>query len=153
MLRRRAKTDGNVAQSLEPVVKAFQYRHPLIKAQLPTKRETHAKSELKKGMTLAQKNGVAPAPAARTTSPAPAQASGTNMGATQAAPPAPSTAISPVQVASTPVAPVTGPVQIANAPLVPVSAPAQVASAPAAPASTPAAPAVVPGPVTNGASH
>jgi hypothetical protein len=58
LVQRRAKNDGELATSLEPIGKLFAYRHPSVKAAKPTKTQTRAKADLKKAMALAAKHGV-----------------------------------------------------------------------------------------------
>ncbi len=85
LLKSRAKGDGELATSLEPVTKMFAYRHPTVKAAKPTKVQTRAKKELKSATALAERHGVplggtvaaaavqtAPAPAVATVNVAPA---------------------------------------------------------------------------------
>ena len=145
VLRRRAKVDGNVAQALEPVTKAFAYRHALVKADHPTKRETHVKGQLKKATKAAEKHGVTLEPVSGGTS--------------TAAPSAPSAAPSgagvppvvavPPTVSQPPVA--APPVTIAApAPVAQVAATPVVTAAPPAPAAPSSAPPPQPAPATPG---
>ena len=123
LVRRRAKSDGDLAANLEPVSKMFAYRTPAVKASKPAKVETRAKSNLEKAVALATKHGV-PIPAA------PGAGSATPQGTTSAA-----SSASPVSVSTTPAA---------------VPAPAAVTSAGTANAGGTGA-SSPPTPVTNGA--
>jgi hypothetical protein len=58
MLKRRAKTDGQVAVSIAPLAQVFAYRNPVVKSGKPTKRETHVKALVKHVAELAGKHGV-----------------------------------------------------------------------------------------------
>jgi hypothetical protein len=56
LLARRAKTDGNVAASIAPLVKTFSYRHP--EALKQGKEATRLAANLKKTLAVANKHGV-----------------------------------------------------------------------------------------------
>jgi hypothetical protein len=58
LLRRRAKTDGSVEATIEPLAKSFSYRNPKAKEGKPTKLQTRLKSQLEKTVALANKHGV-----------------------------------------------------------------------------------------------
>src|SRR4029077_18762715 len=58
LIRRRAKTDGNIQKAVEPLVKSFSSRHQSTKAGKCTKVETRLMSQLKKTLALAEKHGV-----------------------------------------------------------------------------------------------
>jgi hypothetical protein len=58
LLKRRAKNDGSVAKSIEPLEKAFAFRNPKGKEGKPTKMQTRVQARLKRTVALAQKHGV-----------------------------------------------------------------------------------------------
>jgi hypothetical protein len=58
LLKSRAKGDGELATSLEPVTKMFAYRHPSVKAEKPSKVQTRAKKKLKSALALAERHDV-----------------------------------------------------------------------------------------------
>jgi hypothetical protein len=117
LLKRRAKGDGELAKTIEPLAKVFSYRHPAVKATKALKVQTRAKAKLKEAMALAQRHGVEVPAATSSETPAPV------------ATPAPA---APVQAAA-PAAPVTP-----SVPVAPPSAPA-VTVAPASPVTNGAA--------------
>jgi hypothetical protein len=58
LLKRRSRTDGEMAKSMAPLRAMFAYRHPLVKKERAKKVETRAKARLKSALTLAKKYGV-----------------------------------------------------------------------------------------------
>ena len=56
MLQRRAKSNGDIAKAIEPLVKGFSYRNPAVKKQ--SKETTQAKTDLKHAIAIATKHGV-----------------------------------------------------------------------------------------------
>jgi hypothetical protein len=58
LLRTRAKTDGTVAQSIEPLKAVFAYRHGSVKAAKASKVQTRAKAKLKDALALATRHDV-----------------------------------------------------------------------------------------------
>jgi hypothetical protein len=60
LLKRRAKSDGTLATSLEPLRTIFSYRHSLVKKERLTKIQAHAKAELKRALVVANKHDVGP---------------------------------------------------------------------------------------------
>ena len=56
LLQRRAKANGDIANSIAPLVKVFSYRHPGAKKQ--TKEATRVKAQLTRTLAIAQKHGV-----------------------------------------------------------------------------------------------
>ncbi|HEY2516208.1 MAG TPA: hypothetical protein VGI39_35295 [Polyangiaceae bacterium] len=58
LLRRRGRTNGSIAKSVEPLAKVFEYRHPSTKDGKPSKTAVRAKSQLQRSIELAQKHGV-----------------------------------------------------------------------------------------------
>ncbi len=59
LMKRRARIDGQVAQSLAPLAHVFAYRHGSVRANKPTKVQTRVKARLKKVTALATRHGVA----------------------------------------------------------------------------------------------
>jgi hypothetical protein len=57
-LKRRAKSDGEVATAIEEVRKSFAYRHPLVNEGHPTKLQTRARARLRVALEGATKHGV-----------------------------------------------------------------------------------------------
>jgi hypothetical protein len=161
MLKRRAKTDGQVAEQIAPLAHVFSYRHPLVKAAKPTKRETKVKAEVKHVTALAERHGVPFGASASSAAASTASAGGAAVGSSGAQAPvavqAPVVAQAPVAVQ----APVVAQAPVASAPVAtqaPVASPGPVvAQAPVVAASAePAAPAVAtqsaPGAGANGAA-
>jgi hypothetical protein len=109
LVRSRAKSDGQVAASIEPLKSMFGYRHPVVKAGKPTKATTRAKKDLKESLAFATKHGVAqavleaegarPAPAALAPAVGPVSAAPSSIGATPVQAPA---AATPVIAAQSP---------------------------------------------------
>jgi hypothetical protein len=58
VLKRRARHDGELKGSLEPLSKMFSYRHSSVKEEVPTKQQTRAKARLKGALALAERNDV-----------------------------------------------------------------------------------------------
>jgi hypothetical protein len=127
MLKRRAQTDGQVAEQIAPLAQVFSYRHPLVKATKPTKRQTEVKAEVKHVTTLAEKHGVPFGPSASSTP-------GGNVAAVGSSGAQPVTVQAPV-VAQAPVASAAS--VVAQAPV--VAPPAAPAALPVATQSAPAA--------------
>jgi hypothetical protein len=59
LVKRRAKTDGELEANIEPVRSLFAFRHRLVKKEHPTKVQTRAKARLKSALSLATKHDVA----------------------------------------------------------------------------------------------
>ena len=59
LLKRRAKSDGQVATAIAPLAAAFSFRHPSVREKTPTKMQTRVKARLKKALAMAEKHGVA----------------------------------------------------------------------------------------------
>jgi hypothetical protein len=60
LVKRRAKTDGELAANIEPMRSLFAYRHGLTKKERPTKVQTRAKARLESALSLAAKHEIAP---------------------------------------------------------------------------------------------
>lgn len=59
LLRRRAKSDGTLATSIEPLRAMFRYQHPLVRKERPTKIQTRAKARLRRALAAPHEGHVA----------------------------------------------------------------------------------------------
>jgi hypothetical protein len=148
MLKRRAKTDGQVAEQIAPLAHVFAYRHPLVKAEKPTKRETQVKAQVKHVTALAEKHGV---PIGENAGTSGATGAGSSPGAGGAAAQGQSAPlVSPVSTVSPPTTVSTQASPVAPAPVAAAPVPVPAPSAAPVPATGGTAP-VVNG--ANGAGH
>jgi hypothetical protein len=59
LVKRRAKTDGELAANIQPMRLLFAYRHGLTKKDRPTKVQTRVKARLESALSLAAKHDIA----------------------------------------------------------------------------------------------
>ena len=59
LVKRRAKSDGQLAVNIQPLASIFASRHRAVKKDRPTKVQTRAKAQLKSALALAAKYDVA----------------------------------------------------------------------------------------------